>query len=436
MSHLFALTSRAPAVTKNVFACAMALSGGLAPVLAPAQVLESLVTAALQSHPAGVGQRALVASAEASLESAKWQFFPTPSVSVESASTSGSDPSYRGNPQVATFRLQQPLWSGGRLAAGVDKAQAGVSLSQASNQEVRQQLALKVLQSYSEWLSAHLKTLANEASLITHQRLREQVQRRIDEGVSAQSDLVLAQSRLDAITADVIASVAQRDIALSRLGQLVGQPVQVKALEAAIARPRALLESPQTLLERALAISPTVQKAKHQAQVQLAVVSERSADLQPEFYARLEHQYGNFSYSTAVPETRMFVGVTSRLGAGLSSASNVQAARTQYEAAMAEIDVQSRLVTDQVSADQALAASAESRMASVQASLVSAKELSESYDRQFLAGRKSWLDVMNAARELAQTETLLADLMSTRVIVTWRLALSADGLEAVMQPSP
>jgi adhesin transport system outer membrane protein len=89
-----------------------------------------------------------------------------------------------------------------------------------------------------------------------------------------------------------------------------------------------------------------------------------------------------------------------------------------------------------VSADQALAASADSRMASVQASLVSAKELSESYDRQFLAGRKSWLDVMNAARELAQTETLLADLISTQVIVTWRLALTAGGTEAVTQVAP
>ena len=436
MPHFSVRTAKSPASPKCVVACAICLLGCVAPGAASAQVIESLVSKALQSHPSAVGQRALVASAEANLESANWQFFPTPSATVESASTSGSDPSYRGNPQVATFRLQQPLWTGGRLTAGIDKAKAGVSLNQASYQEVRQQLALKVLQAYSEWLSAHLKTQANEVSQATHLRLLEQVQRRIAEGVSAQSDLVLAQSRLDAITADVIASSAQRDIAISRLGQLVGQPVQAKALEAAIARPRALVQAPQTLIDQALAISPTVQKAKHQAQVQLAVVSERSADLQPEFYARLEHQYGNFSYSSAIPETRVFVGMTSRLGAGLSSASNVQAARTQYAAALAEIDVQSRLVTDQVTADQALAASADSRMASVQASLVSAKELSESYDRQFLAGRKSWLDVMNSARELAQTETLLADLVSTQVIVTWRLALTAGGIEAVTQIAP
>lgn len=436
MSHFFVRNAKAPASPKRVLACTAALFGLMAASTAHAQVLENLVATALQSHPSAVGQRALVASAEANLESANWQFFPTPSATVESASTSGSDPSYRGNPQVATFRLQQPLWTGGRLTAGIDKAQAGVSLSKASYQEVRQQLALKVLQAYSEWLSAHLKTRANQVSQATHLRLLEQVQRRIAEGVSAQSDLVLAQSRLDAITADVIASIAQRDIAISRLGQLVGQPVQSKTLEAAIARPRTLSQMPQALIDQALAISPTVQKAKQQAHVQLALVSERSADLQPEFFARLEHQYGNFSYSNAVPETRMFVGMTSRLGAGLSSAANVQAARTQYEAALAEIDVQSRLVTDQVSADQALAASADSRMVSVQASLVSAKELSESYDRQFLAGRKSWLDVMNAARELAQTETLLADLMSTQVIVTWRLALIAGGIESVTQTAP
>ena len=436
MSHFFKRTVKAPASRKSVLGYALALVGFIASSTVSAQVLENLVATTLQSHPSTVGQRALVASAQASLESAYWHLYPTPSATLESASTGSSDPSYRGNPQVATFRLQQPLWTGGRLEAGIDKAQVSVSLSEATYAEVRQQLALKVLQAYSEWLAAQLKTQANEASQATHLRLREQVQRRIGEGVSAQSDLVLAQSRLDAINADVIASAAQRDIAISRLGQLVGQPVEAKALEAAIARPRDLSKFSQTLVEHALALSPSVQKARYQAQAQLALVNERSADLKPEFYARLEQQYGNFSYSSSVPETRVFVGITSRLGAGLSSASNVQAARTQYEAALAEVDVQLRLVSDQVSADQMLAASADSRLASVQASLVSAKELSESYDRQFLAGRKSWLDVMNAARELAQTEILLADLLSTQVIVSWRLTLNARGLDAVTQAAP
>jgi outer membrane protein, adhesin transport system len=74
-----------------------------------------------------------------------------------------------------------------------------------------------------------------------------------------------------------------------------------------------------------------------------------------------------------------------------------------------------------------------SRLASIQASLKAAADVSASYDRQFLAGRKSWLDVMNAARELAQTETQLADLQSTQVVVTWRLAAYSRGIDAVSE---
>ena len=93
--------------------------------------------------------------------------------------------------------------------------------------------------------------------------------------------------------------------------------------------------------------------------------------------------------------------------------------------------MQSRTVSEQVLADFALGLSAASRMASIQASLGAAEDVSASYDRQFLAGRKSWLDVMNAARELAQTETQLADLQSTQLVVTWRLAAYARGIDAL-----
>ena len=43
---------------------------------------------------------------------------------------------------------------------------------------------------------------------------------------------------------------------------------------------------------------------------------------------------------------------------------------------------------------------------------------------------------MNAARELAQTEIQLADIESTQVVVTWRLAINTQGLAAVTQGRP
>jgi hypothetical protein len=73
-------------------------------------------------------QQALGASAKQALEGAQWQFYPTPSVGFEQVDASAGDPNYPsyGDKNVTTLRLQQPLWTGGRLSAGLDKAQAGV----------------------------------------------------------------------------------------------------------------------------------------------------------------------------------------------------------------------------------------------------------------------------------------------------------------------
>ena len=412
---------------------------GLATLLPPvghAQVLEQLIAVALASHPSTQGQRAQLASAEAGVDGARWQFYPTPSVTAETASARATDRLYQGDNRVTTLRVQQPLWTGGRLSAGLDKAEAGVSVSQASLEEVRQQLGLRVVQAYGDWYSAHLKALAIEKSQETHLRLREQVKRRIGEGASSESDLTLAVARLESVVADAAAARTQRDISLARLGQLLGRAVDGASLLGSPAEPRDLRGATQALLDQALAINPAIQKAQAQAKVQEAAIGERRADYSPEVYARVERQYGNYNFPDGRPEHRLFIGLNTRFGAGLSLGANLEAARMQYQAALAEVEVQSRSITEQVLSDHALALSAQGRVAAIRASLRAAADVSESYDRQFLAGRKSWLDVMNAARELAQTETQLADLRSTQVVVTWRLAIYTRGVAAVIEKTP
>jgi hypothetical protein len=43
---------------------------------------------------------------------------------------------------------------------------------------------------------------------------------------------------------------------------------------------------------------------------------------------------------------------------------------------------------------------------------------------------------MNAARELAQTESLMADLLSTQVVASWRLGFYTRGIEVATQGAP
>ncbi len=420
---------------------AVLLTGALLAEPAGAQVIEPLIIEALASHPAARSAAAQQAVAQAGLAGARWQYWPTPSVSVESARAGAADNAYQGDATVSVLRLQQPLWNGGRLAAGLARAEAGISTGQAASDEVRLQLAQRVVQAYGDWLAAQLKTLAYDKSQAAHEVLQARVLRRIEQGVSAESDGVLAVQRLQALAADLALARSQQTIALARLGQLIGHAPDAALLGVVQASPSPSSNSgPELsdlaeLLAQAQAVSPALQKARAQTQALVAAVAERRAELAPEVYLRLERQQGNFSVRSGSGENRVFIGLSSRFGAGLSNLSGIDAARAQLEAAQADEQTQARSVAEQVLSDHALAASSAARLVALQGSVQSAAEVGLAYERQFLAGRKSWLDVMNAARELTQTEVALADTVSAQVVVGWRLALNVRGLEQILNGS-
>lgn len=70
---------------------------------AQAQTLEALIQDALATHPSTQSQRAQVASATAGVDSARWQFDPTPSVALETAATRSSDPLCQGDKRVTNL---------------------------------------------------------------------------------------------------------------------------------------------------------------------------------------------------------------------------------------------------------------------------------------------------------------------------------------------
>ena len=96
----------------------------------------------MHEHPQVLIQQQNLKSAGFDLEVSKQAFYPTPSISVERAqSNGGNDPSYAGAPQVATLKVQQPLWTGGRLTAQKNKATANQDIEFAKLLEIQQSLA-------------------------------------------------------------------------------------------------------------------------------------------------------------------------------------------------------------------------------------------------------------------------------------------------------
>lgn len=417
-------------INRRVLSLSLVLCGSsTAQAMDLAQVIQLTQT----SHPSVQAQRSLVEVAHTDVETAQQQFLPTPSVAIEQVQASATDVSYRGNATVQTYRLQQPVWTAGRLTASVDKAQANEQAAWQGYQDTVQQMSLRAVQAWGEWFAAHLKRTVLDRAVAAHQTLYDQVKRRVEEGASAPVELVLTEGRLAQMLSQRQAVQAQWTAARLKVAQLIGQPIDADDIPTQHLQfqPAGL---PQ-LEQEALAQSPALQRLQAQQSAQQAELREREAELWPELYVRAEHvrnQYAN-SALTSAGENRLYFGLSSRLGAGLSSWKVMESLQKRLLAAQAEQEANRRVLQEQVQTDWESRQSLAMRIPALEKSLEATRSTSEAWSRQFLAGRKSWLEVMNAERELMQADLELVDAKATLTMVEWRLALLSQGVEKILQ---
>lgn len=393
------------------------------PVLAESNILVRLIETAQAQHPSVQSQKALSAAADAGLAAARWQYFPTPSASVQQSSVGRNDPLYYGNRVITVVGLSQPLWTWGRLDAGVDKAQAQVVMTQAAQAETMQQIALRVTQTYGEWFAAQQKRQAYADGLKLQQRLTEQVRRRVEEGQAAPSDSVLANGRQASLRADLNQADTQTRSALVRLSVLVGVPLTEAQVSTDQPTPWPIQDDLTQLLQRADQDAPSLIRLQGQIAMLDATVREQSARLKPELQARLELQRGNATIDLPTTQQRAYISLTTQFGAGLSNFSAVQEALARRDSAQADLQTQRLVLQDQITADHFQITESAARRADLVQSLESAAGIVQSWGRQYLAGRKTWQDLMNSVREEVQLRTQIADFDATQLVASWRLAL-------------
>ena len=391
----------------------------------------ALVREALETYPSILAARRAQDSAQFDVESARWQFYPTPSVGFEAASRRTAT---SANQHSGFVRLRQPLYTGGRLTRQVDRAVANEQVSGSQVEEERREVALRVIQALGEVRTAALKRAAYRESGALHVEYLALVQRRVAEGLSPQGDIMLARSRLTTVRADLEAAEVQQGQALTRLEQLLGRALRVDEYAGLLADAQddasAAWADPgvEALLERAADVSPLLRRGRHELEARRVEVELARSSMAPEVYLRAEHARGNATSGESV----LFLGVSSNFGPGLSDQSGVNAALRRVDAKQAEIDTRRREIADQVRADYLTAESSERRVRVLAESAELAANVMVTWRRQFLAGRKTWQDLMNAAREKAQADVLLGEARAARWTAVQRLRIATEGLEGYL----
>lgn len=354
---------------------------------------ERLAREALAHHPSITAKLRSEEAAGAEAEAARWQRWPTPGVEA-SKDTDGNN--------LITFSLQQPLWTGGRITAGIDGADARREAARETVQETRRQILLRLVDVYAEVQRRRNQQKVLGDTVRQQERLLEMIKRRVEQQISPQVDSDLARSRLYQAVNDLSVVVQALQNGLTRLSELVGQPVNSvpESFDPSFA---GLPSNRQEILSLAVTASPALAVLGYELTAAEADVRVERSGWWPKLAVRGERSEGRFS------EQRAMLVLETQLGSGLTSFSRVDAASSRREslaqqrlAAMRELEVEVGDAWQQLQASRL-------RLENSSLNSKSAVTVFESYTRQYVVGQKSWLDLLNSVREANQAALAVED---------------------------
>lgn len=344
--------------------------------------LGASVGLAAHSYPTVLAARANIRGAQANVKGANWQRFPSVSVEALGLGSGAGSSDY-------SFRVDEPLWTAGRIGGSIRLSKAQLAAAEAALSEVQLDISLRVLTAYFDVQRLTAREAILEESLREHVRLVESMARRVQQELSAASDLDLAKTRAAQVQQDLVLAGGQRRASLNRLRELTGlATVSVRAVKY-----DPLLHHPAAdgLVDEALAFDPRRRRLQAELLAADADITVRRAAIFPQ----VSLQYQKPFYG---PDN---IGVVLRAqsAGGLSQLSAVDAARQRRTSAEFAIASSERELREAVEADLLENGVAKDRIASSGTSVLSAQAVTDSFMRQFVAGRRTWLDVMNAVRE-------------------------------------
>lgn len=404
---------------RALYLLASALS--LVSAVATADTIDDLIDAAYHSYPAIKSKEIGQKSAQKEILAAKLNFLPTISVSAQPIHRNYGGYEYAKDPYTV-ITAKQPLLGGG-LVSGLKLAKAKKSVADWSTEETRRDVAVRVINAYAGWYGAHKKLLAANESVIAHEKFTDLITRRMEAGVSTASEVNQSLSRLAQAKAEQASYRSAEFSSLVALNQLVGRQLDREELAKGAVEE---VKLPNDIIAQAMAVSPTIHRLEYTAKMAEHQAGVTKSQAYPQISLQVQRSIGPTTTSIkAITPNYTSVGLVAEYssGNGFSSLARGSAAEDMYRAALLDIDAARRDLVVQVNQDVTEYEFSKLRKGALEKTATLTQSVSESYDRQFRVGKRSWLDLLNSVRERTQTLTSLADVESSLLATGRRLKL-------------
>jgi adhesin transport system outer membrane protein len=378
--------------------------------------LQYVLDTAMQAHPSLQAARLDRQASAEEQEAVERQRWPTVSAVLENKSSNAAVASTR------VLRVEQNLWDAGRISARLREAQANAAVNEVRIGIVSQQLSLQIVNAWQSLMAADGRIAVSQQTLQRLQAYRQQMLRRVQSEASPLIDLELVVSRILQTEVELNQAQNNRAVALNRLEQYSGIEGLAKAVLGPVAIPE--MAQSQDLVQWLTSVGwkeaahrhPSVEKARQEALAAQQRIEVKKAEEYPQVYLRVDQPVGSDNNDVVG-----FLGLRYTPGAGFSTRVEAQALASRAASLEQAVDAAVRDVTETLFTDRDEFSASRSRAQALEKAVQGSETVLESYGRQFTAGRKTWLDLMNAVRELAQNQYALVDSQAAMHAALYRL---------------
>lgn len=332
-------------------------------------------------------------------------------------------------------QVQQTLWDFGLISSRIAEAEAASDVSFLDVSIQRQDLFLQIISAWQSLQASKARFAYATGTLARLDVYKQQMMRRVSAEVSPRIDLELVDARLLQTRVEQVAAKAAEQLALTRLESLTGIGTLSERVERVELIPNLAETSPFMNAIKGLDWSDIAVKSPRLARARAKIkqaeqrLESKKAEALPQIYARVYKPLDVLPYNSDT-STTTFVGLSYSTGSGLATLAEAKALGTRISAAQISVESERLDELQILLSDQEEFLNSRLRIDALEKAVMGSYLVLASYQRQFEAGKKTWLDLLNAVRELAQNEYSLADARAGMLGSMGRLQLRMGVLQS------
>lgn len=350
-----------------------------------------------RQHPAVRAAEQALGATDYDIASARAGYYPYFALSSAYGSNDASS---------STVSVVQPVYTGGFVSGQINEAEAQQQTELANLRAAELDVATRVATAYYDVLMFQEQVEAWQFYLERLNSLDRTIEHRITQGLSPSSDSETIRLRVSQAQAGLRASEAQLFVARSALALLIERPVPALHWPSrgyTVTDDDVICYQPQCEFSE----HPEVLRELAAINLQQALVKQSKSGMFPrlslQYSKRVDSAEGDFT-----PESAVQLVASYQTDSGLRGYRSMQAEQQRLTAAQDRLNAARRRISDTIIRADAERVAAMRQFDAQDIALDAAYRQVDSFMRQFKAGRKSWLELLNAEREASQAALELA----------------------------